>query len=45
MKYFSYIKKIMSVYTHTYIYSNIYIYTGSAKKMYTHLNERKLYVV
>ena len=26
-----------------YIY--IYIYTGSAKKMYTHFNERKLYVV
>jgi len=28
---------------HSIIY--IYIYTGSTKKMYTHFNERKLYVV
>ena len=28
-----------------YIYIYIYIYTGSAKKIYTHFNERKLYVV
>jgi len=28
-----------------YIYVCLYIYTGSAKKMYTYFNERKLYVV
>ena len=34
-----------SFYTYIYIYIYIYIYTGSAKKMYTHFNERNLYVV
>ena len=29
----------------TCLLSYIYIYLGSAKKMYTHFNERKLYVV
>ena len=39
------------VYIYIYIYIYIcmyvcmYVYTGSAKKMYTHFNERKLYVV
>ena len=28
-----------------YIYIYIYIYIGYAKKIYTHFNERKLYVV
>ena len=35
----------ISTVRYIYIYIYIYIYTGSAKKMYTHFNERKLYVV
>ena len=36
----------MYIYDAIYIYMAIYIYIyRSAKKMYTHFNERKLYVV
>ena len=33
------------IYTHTHTHTHTHTYTGSAKKMYTHFNERKLYVV
>ena len=36
----------MYIHTFIYVYNTVlYIYTGSAKKMYIHFNERKLYVV
>ena len=36
---------LIYIYIYIYIYIDIKIYTGSAKKMYTRFNERKLYVV
>jgi len=37
--------KITCELVYVYIIKHTYIHTGSAKKMYTHFNERKLYVV